>query len=140
MQEYLDFAARHPFLMGAVSAVVAMILFWEVRHVTRRYKEARVAQAVHLINRDSAWVLDVREDTDAHSARIPHSRRIALTQLPERMDELKDMSGPVIVYCGNGIQSQRACRLLAREDFEEVYVLKGGLGAWRHAGMPLETD
>ena len=140
MQEYLDFAARHPLLMGALSAVVGMILYWEIRNATRGYKEAKVAQTVHLINRDSAWVLDVREDTDAHTARIPNSRHIALSQLSERIDELKDMSGPVVVYCGNGVQSQRACRQLVRASFDAVYILKGGLNAWRQAGMPLEAS
>ena len=51
---------RHPFLMGAVSALVAMILFTEVRRLTRQYKEVSAAQAVQLMNREAAWVLDVR--------------------------------------------------------------------------------
>ena len=140
MQEYLDFAVRHPFLMGAVSALVAMILVTEVRRLTRRYKEISAAQAVQLMNRESAWVLDVREDKEAQDGMIPSARRIALSELPERVGELQGQKGPVIAYCSNGIQAHRACRILAREGMDPVYNLKGGITAWREAGMPLEAD
>jgi len=140
MQEYLDFAMRHPFLMGAISALMGMILFTEFRRATRRYKEVTTTQAVHLINRESAWTLDVREDVDAKEGRIPDSRHIALSQLSGRMAELKDQEGPVIAYCKTGVQAHRACRLLAREGYGPVYNLKGGMTAWRDAGMPMEAS
>ncbi len=140
MQEYLDFAMRHPFLMGAVSALVAMILFTEVRRLTRQYKEVSAAQAVQLMNRESAWVLDVREDKEVQDGMIPNARRIALSELPGRMEELQGQKGPVITYCRTGIQAHRACRILAREGVAPVYNLKGGISAWQEAGMPLETN
>ena len=140
MQEYLDFAVRHPFLMGAVSALVVMIVLTEVRRLTRRYKEITAAQAVQLMNRESAWVLDVREDKEAQDGMIPNARRIALSELPERMAELKNEDGPVIAYCRSGVQAQRACRILAREGIAPVYNLKGGISAWQEAGMPLEAS
>ena len=139
MQEYLDFAVRHPFLMGAVTALVAMILVTEVRRLTRQYKEITAAQAVQLMNRESAWVLDVREDKEAQDGMIPNARRIALSELPKRIDELQEEKGPVIAYCRNGTQAHRACQLLVRGGMEPVYNLKGGISAWREAGMPLEA-
>lgn len=139
MQEYLDFAQRHPFLMGAVSAVAAMIVWTELRRVTRRYKEVTAAQAVQLLNRESAWLLDVREEAEVRDGLIPDARRVALSQLSDRMEELRDVPGPVIAFCRNGIQSHRACRLLVREGLGPVYALKGGLTAWQEAGMPLEA-
>ncbi len=140
MQEYLDFAAHHPFLMGAVSALVAMILFTEARRLTRRYEEISAAEAVQLMNRESAWTLDVREDKEIQDGVIPSARRVALSELPKRVGELKDQKGPVIAYCKNGVQAHRACRILAREGLEPVYNLKGGIAAWREAGMPLEAS
>ena len=131
---------RHPFLMGAVSALVAMILFTEVRRLTRQYKEVSAAQAVQLMNRESAWVLDVREDKEVQDGMIPNARRIALSELPGRMEELQGQKGPVITYCRTGIQAHRACRILAREGVAPVYNLKGGISAWQEAGMPLETN
>ena len=140
MQEYLDFAVRHPFLTGAVSALLVMIVVTEVRRMTRRYKEISAAQAVQLMNRESAWVLDVREDREVQDGMIPSAQRIALSELPKRMEELRGQKGPVIAYCRTGIQGHRACRILAREGLDPVYNLKGGISAWQEAGMPLETN
>lgn len=141
MQEYLDFAFRHPFLMGAVSALLAMIVYTELRRLARRYQEVSAAQAVQLMNRESAWVLDVREDQEAKDGgMIPNARRIALSKLPERLEEIQGEKGPVIAYCKNGVQAHRACRILVRGGLAPVYNLKGGLNAWQDAGMPLEAS
>jgi len=137
MQEYLEFATRHPFLMGAVSAVVIMILVTETRRATRRWSDVSVPQAVQLMNRDGAMVVDVRENVGQGDSRIPKARHMKQAQLAERA---ADLAAPVIVYCQNGVQSQRACRLLARAGVTPVYNLKGGISSWRDAGMPLETS
>ena len=131
---------RHPLLMGAVSALVAMILFTEARRLTRQYKEVSAAQAVQLMNREAAWVLDVREDKEVQDGMIPSARRIALSELPNRLGELQGEKGPVITYCRTGVQAHRACRILAREGVAPVYNLKGGISAWQEAGMPLEAN
>ena len=140
MQEYLDFAVRHPFLMGAVTALIVMIAVTEIRRLTRRYKEVTAAQAVQLINRESAWILDVREEQEVKGSIIPNARRIALSELPKRIGELKDQEGPVIAYCKAGVQAHRACKMLVGEGLAPVYNLKGGISAWQEAGMPLEAD
>ena len=139
MQEYWDFVLRHPLLMGAVSALVAMIAFTEVRRLTRRYKEISATQAVQLMNRESARVLDVREDKEIQGSVIPNARHIALSQLPQHVTEFHGQGEPVIAYCQNGVQAHRACRLLVRGGVASVYNLKGGITAWREAGMPLEA-
>ena len=138
MQEYLDFAARHPFLVGAAAALAVMILVTELRRATRRWREVGAAEAVRLMNQEAATVVDVREPGEASGGAIPHARRVALSALPAAAAELA--AGPVIAYCGNGARSPRACRLLARAGAGPVYNLKGGLGAWREAGMPLEAS
>ena len=140
MQEYIDFAMRHPFLMGAVTALIAMIAVTEMRRLTRRYKEITAAQAVQLMNRESAWLLDVREEQEVKGSVIPNSQHIALSELPKRIGELKGQEGPVIAYCRTGMQAHRACKMLVREGLDPVYNLKGGIGGWQEAGMPLEAS
>lgn len=136
MQEYFEFAARHPILMGALLAVLTMIVYTETRRATRRWSEVSVDQAVQLINRDGAAVVDVRENVKPDDARIPKATHVSGAQLEARAGEL---TAPVIVYCQNGLTAQRACTRLARAGLNPVYNLKGGLTAWREAGMPLES-
>ena len=139
MNEYLEFAMRHPVMMGAVSAVIVMILVTEVRRTMRRYQEVTVTQAVQLINREDAILLDVREDAEHKDSALPNAQHIALSQLPSRVEEVEKLKQPVITYCRTGVQSHRACRLLSRQGIVPIYNLKGGLTAWQTAGMPMES-
>jgi rhodanese-related sulfurtransferase len=55
---------------------------------------------------------------------------IPFTQLPARVGEL-DPSRPLVVYCGAGNRSARACAYLCRRGFA-VANLRGGY--WPYAG------
>ena len=48
-------------------------------------------------------------------------------------------SRPVIVYCGLGRRARSASAVLANAGFGSIYMLSGGLKAWKDAGLPLET-
>ena len=39
-----------------------------------------------------------------------------------------------------GSRSGRASSMLAKEGFEQVYNLKGGIMAWKNASLPLTTE
>jgi rhodanese-related sulfurtransferase len=47
-----------------------------------------------------------------------------------------DKSTPVYVYCYAGGRSSSAAKALQKKGFKEVYDLKGGMEAWREAGLP----
>jgi rhodanese-related sulfurtransferase len=61
-----------------------------------------------------------------------------LSQLPDRGGEIaKHASRPVIVYCDRGAKSGAAVAALGRMGFTHVQSLRGGLRAWKDAGLPL---
>lgn len=49
-----------------------------------------------------------------------------------------DLSKPVYVYCAVGGRSGRAANYLKSKGFTAIYDLKGGMGAWSKAGLPIE--
>ncbi|HSH96863.1 MAG TPA: rhodanese-like domain-containing protein, partial [Methyloradius sp.] len=56
--------------------------------------------AVLLINRQNALVLDVRDDAEFAAGHIPDAKHIPLAQLPDRLKELaKYKSKPILVHC-----------------------------------------
>ena len=55
----------------------------------------------------------------------------------ERAAELKK-DRPVLVVCDQGRSAGPAAATLRAAGFAEVYVLAGGLAAWREAGLPLK--
>ena len=74
-------------------------------------------------------LLDVREPWEYELARIPGSRLVPLSELPERLREL-DPGAETVVICHHGLQSAHATRFLYRSGFRDVYNLEGGLDAY----------
>jgi S1-C subfamily serine protease/rhodanese-related sulfurtransferase len=89
-------------------------------------------------------VLDVRtpEAYDTLPLRIPGSIRLPPEELASGVSGLElDPGRPVIAYCTspNEQTSARVARELRKLGFKNALILKGGLGAWTNAGLPIET-
>jgi rhodanese-related sulfurtransferase len=96
-------------------------------------------EATRLMNQPGALVLDVREDAEFAAGHLPRARHIPLGQLKGRLGEIaKFKEKPVIVTCRSGARSGSACRALKGAGFTQVYNLKGGIGAWSQANLPVE--
>jgi molybdopterin/thiamine biosynthesis adenylyltransferase/rhodanese-related sulfurtransferase len=76
-------------------------------------------------------LLDVRDPEEYERVRIDGARLLPLAELEGRLAELADWKeSPVIVHCHKGGRSARACRLLVRQGFADVWNLAGGIDAW----------
>ena len=95
-------------------------------------------EAVLLINRDNALVLDVRDDAEFAGGHITDARHIPLAQLEERIGELRKFKDKaVLVNCQAGVRGAKACDVLKKQGFTKVYNLQGGLNAWQQAKLPV---
>ncbi|WP_299871966.1 rhodanese-like domain-containing protein [uncultured Cocleimonas sp.] len=138
MQEYIDFAGNNPLPILGFVAVLLFIIKLEISRFTRKYKQVNVNEAVMLLNKDNAVVVDVREDKELTSGIIKGARHITLAQLPQKIGELsKNKQSPVLVYCRSGSRSGNACNQLTKAGFEDVSNLAGGIMAWESANLPL---
>lgn len=96
------------------------------------------AEALLLINRQHAAIVDVREQSEFESGHLPESRFIPLAQIEQRLDELSRFKNkPVVVVCASGGRSARAVAMLRKAGFEQAVNLSGGLKAWQDSGQPL---
>lgn len=96
-----------------------------------------VTEAVVLMNRKSALVLDVREADEFALGHLQGARNIPLSQLDARSKELeKFRDKPVLIVCQRGSRASKASRLLKAQNFSALNVLKGGMQAWQEANMP----
>lgn len=138
MNEYIEFAQRHPILVMGFIAVLGIIIWMEFGRLTRKYKQVDTNQAVQLMNRDNTLVLDVREDKELGDGKIQDAKHIALKDLSKRMSELdKHKDAPVLVYCRSGNRSGMACGMLTKAGFSNVSNLGGGFVAWEGANLPI---
>ena len=74
-------------------------------------------------------LLDVREQGEFDTGRIPNSQLIPLAQLPEKFSEL-DKNIPIAVHCRSGGRSARAAKFLLDKGFKDVVNVAGGIIAW----------
>lgn len=138
MDSYIEFAARHTFLVGAAFVLLAIIIYTEIKHFTRKYKDANVNEAVRIINNDNALLLDVREKKEVAQGIIGGAKHITLGEVNKRIDEIASFKDkPVLVYCRSGNRSAMACGLLTKAGFSDVTNLKGGIMAWEAEHLPV---
>jgi sulfur dioxygenase len=87
-------------------------------------------------------VIDVREQVEVDASplgRVPGSIVIPLSQLRGRTDEI-ERDRPVVCVCPAGARSAVAAGVLEKAGVPQVANLRGGLLAWRAAGLPVETS
>ena len=72
-----------------------------------------------------AQVIDVREKVDYDYGHINGARNIPITIFKQRYQGLRK-DQPVYLCDANGIASYRAARILRKNGFKDIYMLKGG--------------
>ena len=80
---------------------------------------------------DGPLVIDVRTSQERAIACIPDSLHVALADLEDRVDSLRDHEDrPVVTLCHHGVRSLRAAAALRRAGFTQVRSLAGGIHLW----------
>jgi rhodanese-related sulfurtransferase len=125
-------------LVGLMVASGSVLVWPLITRLLGGGREIGTLEATRFIN-NNALVLDVRDFTEFAVGHIPNAKHIPLAELEKRVDELaKFKEKPVIISCKNDIHAGQAMRTLMKNQFTQVYQLKGGLEAWREASLPLE--
>jgi len=96
------------------------------------------ADAVRLINREKAVLIDVSDPAEYAAGHAVGARSVPLAGLETSRDLPKNKSLPLVVVCPTGTRAQRAVVLLKKLGFENTTSLAGGLAAWRAANLPTE--
>jgi rhodanese-related sulfurtransferase len=133
----VEFLKQNVLLIGlAIGSGLALLLPMLSRSVAG-ITSLSVTEAVMLMNRKSALVLDVREADEFAQGHLQGARNVPLSQLSARLKELeKFRDKPVLVVCARGRRANTAAKLLKAQNFTTLNVLKGGMQAWVEANMP----
>lgn len=94
--------------------------------------------AVLLINREHATVLDVRNAAEFSAGHITDAINIPLAELESRLAEIsKYKDKALLVNCQGGVRSTSACGILKKNGFTRIHNLQGGVNAWMQAKLPV---
>ena len=94
-------------------------------------KEKNVQELENLIKSNNNFILlDVRTENEVLVSTISDkSYHIPMNDIPLRINEL-DCNKQIIVYCKSGKRSAKVCEYLNKNNFLDIYNLKGGILAW----------
>jgi phage shock protein E len=85
------------------------------------------------INIKEATIVDVREPFEFQMGNVIGSINIPLGQIPERIEELKNMKKPLVLCCASGNRSGQATQFLKANGCEDVH----NGGAWSMVQMQM---
>lgn len=134
----MEFIKSNALLIGLALGSAIMLLLPMFKKSAGGVPNVTAAEAVTLINRANALVLDVRDEAEFASGHIAEATHIPVDNLAERLNELKKYKNKaILVNCQRGMRSAKACDILRKAEFTQVHNLQGGLNAWLEAKLPV---
>ena len=97
----------------------------------KKYQSINIIEFKALQNDKDLVVIDVRNTGELSSGVIPKSIHINVMEssFTTKVKEL-DRTKTYVIYCRSGLRSARACQIMAKNEFKDLYNLKGGFIAW----------
>lgn len=69
----------------------------------------------------TAVIIDVRSEGEYEMGHVPNSINIPLDAIPARIEEIKQMSPPLVLCCESGARSNAACGYLFKNGVTDLY-------------------
>jgi len=126
-------------LLMVVALTSAAMLLWPAVSGGAGVGSVNPNEAVQLINREKAVVVDVCGPEEFAAGHVAGAKNLPLGELEAKLPGLiKNKATPVLLVCASGMRSRRAVAIARKLGYEKAHSLSGGLGAWRSASLPVE--
>lgn len=123
----------------AVAFVSGALLVWPAVKAGGRSGTLNANDAVTLMNRQKAVVIDLSDAPAFAEGHIVGAKNVPLDELEAKLPGLiKNKALPLIFVCPNGARANRGVAVAKKLGYENAQSLTGGMGAWRTAGLPSE--
>lgn len=136
----LEFLIHNWYLVVAAAVSGALLLWPQIKGGAAGASAVNTAEAVRLMNREKAVMIDVSEPAEYAAGHPSGARNVPLAQLEGSKDLPSNKTLPVVLVCPTGSRASRAVALLRKAGHEKVLTLAGGLRAWRDANLPVEKS
>jgi rhodanese-related sulfurtransferase len=134
----VDFV-KNNLLLFAVALASGAMLLWPLVRRGMGGPSIGTAQATHLINREDAIMVDVREPGEYSAGHALGAKNLPLARIESGTGDVsKKKDATLILYCDSGDRSGKAAAALRKQGYSKVLNLSGGFGAWKQAGLPVE--
>ena len=139
MEQFITFASDNGMLSAVWVALVVMIIVTTIKINLSPVKQISSQDLTFLMNREQGVALDIRSEKDFNASHILDAINLSNEKITKNgfvsLEKHKD--NPIIVVSSAGISAVKVANDLHKAGFARVSVLKGGMGAWTGAGLPV---
>ncbi len=141
MDQFISFVIRHWELWLLFAALLAALGALELRDRFFGIRALSPHEVTHLMNREDATILDIRDTEHFTKGHILGSVNMPVKQIDLQTKQLeKYKSKPLIIVYSPNQAVSAAASLLIKQGFTQVYTLKGGIATWQNANLPLHKS
>lgn len=134
MEHLPEFVTNHWMLVTAFCVLLGLVVASTITTASGIPPQ----EAVSMINREGAVVIDIRNAADFKAGHIIDAVNFPLADLAQAGDKLKKYADkPLIVCCTSGNLAGQAARELKSQGIARAFALRGGIGAWRAENLPV---
>ena len=131
MDHSLEFVMNHPVLSVALFIFIYLIITFEVKNITKKYKAINCNDLVTKINENNVIVLDTREKSEFKKGHISQAMLYDISSVKNlEYDE-------VVVYDKDEVSSISSAEKLLKNNSIRVLYLEGGIQSWTENNLPL---
>jgi rhodanese-related sulfurtransferase len=138
MKQLLSFIPNHWPLCTAAGAVLAFLIFEELKGKMSGMPRTSVQDATLLLNREHAVTIDLRNQKAFASGHILDSINIVRTDFDAHIKKIESHKNHIIILVDDTDTDVASIGAkLQKNGFTKIYILAGGLRAWKDAQLPL---
>ena len=98
-------------------------------------------EAKRRLEAGTAVLIDIREPAEYARENIAEARLVPLSVFgPDKFVQERAAATSIIFHCQSGNRTCMNFDKLEAAGLPDIYVLEGGLGAWKEAGLPTRLD
>lgn len=102
------------------------------------------AQALKGAQDKTLIVIDVRTPAEWADTGVPANAKCKMLQAPDFADYVRSCRDaapnlPIALFCLSGARSLKAAKAARKAGLDNLHIVRGGVDAWRKAGLPLEN-
>tara|TARA_B100001057_G_scaffold369265_1_gene372883 strand:- start:2378 stop:2779 length:402 start_codon:yes stop_codon:yes gene_type:complete len=127
----IEFVSNHPVLSVALFIFIYLIISFEVKNITKKYKVINCNDLVIRINDGNIVILDTRDKSLYKKGHI--TKAINYDSLVEKKLEHNE----VVVYDKDEMTSISSAEKISKNTSTKVFYLEGGVQSWIDNNLPL---
>lgn len=136
MQALTVFIAKHQELVYTFGFLLAALSLVEFIRLRRQQFGLNPQEAVQLMNKEHAIVLDIRDNDAFRSGHIIDALSMPKAKSQDVIKKLgKNRTKPLIITCYTGTSAESIASELRHAGFH-THILAGGMRAWSAANLP----